>query len=406
MRSRSDAVYSIALRINRRIVRKIVLIVSVLLLACACRKEVEVLPKEEVQTGDTMTLVEQDTLTGKTRQLIGFYLLNEANMGTNKASLDYYDYTTATYVRNIYAEANPEVVKELGDVGNDLQIYGHRLYAVINVSGKIEVMHSKDARRIGQIDIPNCRYLCFDGPYGYVTSYAGPVSTDASHAQIGYVAKFDTATLAIVDTCYVGYQPDELAISNGKLYVANSGGYMKPNYENTLSVIDLATFREEKRIEVAINLHRVRRDNGGGLWVSSRGDYLQTPSRLYYVDTKEDKVTDQLDLAVSELAIVGDSLYLIATQYNEETFENVTTYGIVDIRTHQLVASSFIQDGTDSAIRRPYGLMVNPLTREVYVTDAGSYVTPGKLYCYDADGRLRWSVRTGDIPAHFALYWR
>ena len=64
------------------------------------------------------------------------YLLNEANMGSNKSSIDYVDFRNAYYVRNIYAERNPEVVKELGDVGNDIQIYGNKLYAVINCSHK------------------------------------------------------------------------------------------------------------------------------------------------------------------------------------------------------------------------------------------------------------------------------
>ena len=31
----------------------------------------------------------------------GFFLLNEGNMGSNKASLDYYDYGTGVYTRKI-----------------------------------------------------------------------------------------------------------------------------------------------------------------------------------------------------------------------------------------------------------------------------------------------------------------
>ena len=54
----------------------------------------------------------------------GFFLLNEGNMGSNKATLDYFDYATGVYTRNIFAERNPGVALELGDVGNDLGIYG------------------------------------------------------------------------------------------------------------------------------------------------------------------------------------------------------------------------------------------------------------------------------------------
>jgi hypothetical protein len=202
-------------------------------------------------------------------ELIGFYLLNEGNMGSNKSTLDYMDLTAGEYHRNIYAATNPTVPKELGDVGNDLQIYGGKLYAVISCSNKIEVMDKHTAKRIGQINIPNCRYIRFHGAYAYITSYAGPVEINPDYKQTGYVAKVDTATLQVVATCLVGFQPDGLEIVGEKIYVANSGGYMVQNYENTVSVIDIHSFIEIKRIEVAVNLHRLQADRYGNLWVTS-----------------------------------------------------------------------------------------------------------------------------------------
>ncbi len=53
--------------------------------------------------------------------------------------------------------------------------------------------------------------------------------------------------MQIVDTCTVGYQPEEMVIAGNKLYVANSGGYRVPSYDRTVSVIDLTTFTEIKR---------------------------------------------------------------------------------------------------------------------------------------------------------------
>lgn len=373
----------------------VLLLLSVLCLVLAgCRHDVVVFPVEDVTTGDScLTAVR------------GFYLLNEGNMGSNKASLDYYDFASGRYHRNIYAEANPGVVKELGDVGNDLRIYGNRLYAVINVSNKIEVMNAQTAERIGQINVPNCRYLCFRGRYGYVTSYAGPVVIDPDYKQIGYVARFDTATLQILDTCYVGFQPDELEIVGDKLYVANSGGYMVPNYENTVSVIDLASFRETGRIEVALNLHHLCADSHGGLWVSSRGDYYHHASRLYYIDTEIDQLVDSLPVACSNMWLAGDSLYLISATFSYETYQSATGYAIVDVRTRHIVNPNFITDGSEQRILTPYGLMVHPVTGDIYLTDAGNYVMPGYLYCFSRAGVQKWKVRTGDIPAHFALLW-
>lgn len=61
-------------------------------------------------------------------------------MGSNKCTLDYLDYVNGYYIRNLYSERNPNVVKELGDVGNDIQIYGSKLYVVVNCSHKVEVL--------------------------------------------------------------------------------------------------------------------------------------------------------------------------------------------------------------------------------------------------------------------------
>lgn len=369
----------------------IVLAVSMMALA-ACREEEFIFVPEEVE----VTQPEFSSVQG-------FYVLNEGNMGSNKATLDYYNFGSGRYTRNIFAFANPSVPKEMGDVGNDLGIYGSKLYAVINCSNKIDVMDKLTVKKVGQIDIPNCRYIKFYGGYAYVTSYAGPVEISADYKQRGYVAKIDTATLKVVDTCVVGFQPDQLDIVNGKIYVANSGGYLVPNYENTLSVIDLGTFAEERRIEVDINLHGVTADRNGMLWVSSRGDYYEHQSMLYAYDTRHQRLSKTFDRRVSSMWLDGDSLYVIGVQFSYITMKNEVSYAIINTRSMEVVADNFITDGTDASIAMPYAVAVNPISKDIYVTDAKDYVSPGHLYCFTADGRLKWDVRTGDIPAHFAF---
>lgn len=358
----------------------------------SCREEVEIYEPDVIQTS-----IPEYT------DIQGFYLLNEGNMGSNKSTLDYYNYETGAYTRNIFGAANPTVPKEMGDVGNDIKIYGSKLYAVINCSNKIDVMDKYTAKKVGQIDIPNCRYIRFYKGFAYVTSYAGPVELNPDYEQTGYVAKVDTATFQVVDRCLVGFQPDEIEIVNKKIYVANSGGYMFPNYEKTVSVIDIESFTETKRIPVAINLHRLRADKHGNLWVSSRGDYYTIPSRLYWINTNTDKLVDSLEIAVSNFHLDGDSLYIYSTEWSYINMGNVITYGIVDVTKKEIVTKNFITDGTDAKIKIPYGIMVNPITKDIYVTDAKNYVSPGTLYCFDRYGKKKWSVVTGDIPAHFVF---
>lgn len=363
-------------------------------LLSGCRKEEEI-----IMSTDTEVDIERGPYTGEIK---GFFLLNEGNMGSNKATLDYYDYETGIYTKNIYAERNPFVVKELGDVGNDLQIYGDKLYAIINCSHFIEVMDVNTAQHITQISIPNCRYITFDKQYAYVSSYAGPVQIDPN-ARLGYVAKVDTATLSVVDECLVGYQPEEMIIMGDKLYVANSGGYRVPNYDTTISVIDLNTFTETKKIDVAVNLHRLEVDAYGYLYVSSRGDYYDVPSKTFIIDTRSDEVIGEIDLPNSEMCMSGDSLYVYSTEWSYITGDNTITYAIYNTKLREIVTRNFITDGTEQNIKIPYGIAVNREAKEFYVTDAKNYVTPGTLHCYTLEGKKKWSVTTGDIPAHFAF---
>jgi len=333
----------------------------------------------------------------------GFYLLCEGNMGWNKATLDFYDYASGDYVRNIFSYANPNVPKEMGDVGNDIGIYGSHLYCVINCSNKVDVLDKYTCEKQYQIDIPNCRYIRFYGGYAYISSYAGPVQINPNYEQLGYVAKVDTTTMQIVDTCLVGFQPDELEIVEGKIYVANSGGYMFPNYENTVSVIDLETFTEERRIPIAINLHEVKSDSRGVLWITSRGDYYTEPSMIYAYDTRKQQLIDSIDCRVSNMWIDGDSLYVVSTEWSYVSMSNTFSYAIINTLTHEKVADNFITDGSEKEITIPYGVAVNPITKDIYVTDAKDYVSPGRLFCFDRYGVKKWDVRTGDIPAHFCF---
>lgn len=372
-----------------------------LVLVTGCREDEVVVPTEY----DVLP-VELSDGTG----VVGMYLVNEGNMGSNKCTLDYLDYVQGYYVRNLYAERNPHVVKELGDVGNDIQIYGSRLYVVVNCSNKVEVLDAATGIRIGQVDIPNCRYVRFYRGHAYVSSYVGPVQLNNPDAVQGAVYKVDTLTLRTVDRCTVGYQPDELEVLGQYLYVANSGGYMAPDYDNTVSVIELEGFKQVEKIPVGINLHRIKADNEGKLWVTSRGDYNNIHSNLYVLEKKrgrnEMEVTDTLDIPCSNFCISGDSLYYYSTEWNNYTQSNTITYGIINTKTKQKVSDSFIHDGSEADITIPYGIAIHPENGDIFVTDAKNYVSSGVLYCYSKDGYHKWSVRTGDIPAHMCFVKR
>lgn len=372
-----------------------VLLLLLSLLSVSCRKEMPVIPSDIVAV----------TAPKETQEVEGFYLLNEGNMGSNKSTLDYFDYNTGEYHRNIYAERNPNVVKELGDVGNDISICGKRLFAVINASHMVEVMDARYAVHIGTIPVTNCRYVTFHNGKVYISSYAGPILLDPN-ARPGKVVEVDAQTLKVEREVVVGYQPEEMAIVGNKLYVANSGGYRFPNYDRTVSVVDLEKMEVVRTIDVAINLHHIKKDRHNNLYVTSRGDYKGIGSDVYKIDTGSDRVVAKLGFPASNLTISGDSLYAISTEWSHKSGTNEISYTLYDLKKEEVVTHHFITDGTDSQISIPYGIAINPESREILITDATDYVTPGYLFCYSPEGRLKWKVRTGDIPAHFAFVTR
>ena len=388
-----------------RMLSKLSMLSLIILLLSACRNDVMVVPMEDIDTG------------GKTvkSEIVGMYLLNEGNMGSNKSSLDYLDLSgndsTVHYLRNIYAERNPATVFALGDVGNDIGIYGSRLWLVINCSNKVEVARAEDAVRIGKVDIPNCRYITFKGQYAYVSSYVGSVY-ETSTSPLGSVYKVDTLSLEKVDSVSVGYQPEEMAIIDDKLYIANSGGYQGmtgQGYESTVSVVDLKTMQQTEKIDVAANLHHLKADKYGQLWVTSRGNYTNETGSLWWLVKGAGgkmQVGGHLDQAVSDLCIVGDSLYFYGSQWSEITMTNTVTYGIINVRTHQIVSTSLSAAPEISKIRMPYGIIVNPIHRDFYLMDAKNYVSSGELLHFLSDGTFDWKVKTGDIPAHAAFFYK
>lgn len=370
------------------------LVLAICGLVTACRKDIKPVPEQQeaILPPDPSALV------------TGFYIVNEGNMNMNKASLDYMDYTTGIYRRNTYNKANPEIVKGLGDVGNNIGVYGSKLYVVVNISNKVEVLDAKTGKRIKQINIINCRYITFNAGKAYVSAYLGKVGDPK--APNGIVAEIDTAALTETRRVDVGRQPEEMAVVGQKLYIANSGGYSPKDYERTVSVIDLNSFAVTKQIDVAINLHRLKADKYGDLYVTSRGNYYDIPSKLFVIDTKTDQIKKTFDIAVSNLAIDGDIAYFYGTEWSYNTGKNTISYGMLNVKDEVVLDKKFITDGTDKSIAIPYGIAVHPITKEVFVTDAKNYVSPGTLYCFDVNGKKKWSVTTGDIPAHFAFTYK
>lgn len=380
---------------------KVVLAIA-LVAAAGCRKEdtLRFLPGENGEPSDYEVV---DAAVDAAAEPSGIYLVNEGKQGSNKARLDFLNFHNGFYIRDVFTEYNPEVVKGLGDTGNDVQVYKGKVFVVVNGSHKVEIMDAYSMKRLAQVDVPNCRFIAFDGNSAYVTSYVAK-DKEALKTQKGALYRIDLDTYKVTGQVTVGYQPEQLVIMDGKAYVANSGGYVA-GYDDTVSVVDLKSMKVEYDIKVAINLGLMLVDAEGTIWVSSQGNFSDVSSTLNYLVKKGDKyeLGGSVNVPVSSMALAGDKIYVIGSTYTPPAWALTTTYNIVNAKTRKLESGSFITDGTESDIATAFTVTVNPGNGDIYVTDAKDYVSSGTLHCYTGSGKHKWSVRTGDIPARIAF---
>lgn len=372
------------------------------------------------------------------------YILNEGVMGMGNSSIDFYDFADGTYVTDAFPAANPDVPFGLGDTGNDLAVYGGKLWAVMNGSDLVEVMDASTMEHIRAIDVPACRDIAFSGRYAYVTSWAGNVSDDGDRT--GMVYRIDINSLSIAGTVEVGYQPEDIAALDGKIYVANSGG-MTDGYDNRLSIIDEESFSLERTVEIAANICDIAPDAYGRLWISSPGDYYSVHSGIYVYDTvsgtvlkpesgavlqsgagvsfkSESGVVFQQesgsaiqsepganilpewinDIRVSSMYSTGSHLWVLGNENEWDYTAGAGKYCLytIDCQALTMTRTELSRTGAES-IYNPYGIWVSPDEKTIAITDAASYTEPGYILFLDANLNFVSSFQTGFLPGHFAV---
>lgn len=315
----------------------------------------------------------------------GIYFLNSGKMGSNNASLSCFNLNTLTMTVDTFMNVNE---RGLGDTANDMIVYGSKMYIAVYNSNIIEVadLSGKSIKQIkssGDALLP--RFFTANEGKVYVSLYDG------------YVARLDTASLEIEQKVKVGRNPEQLVVANNKLYVANSGGldYNTPvGYDKTVSVIDLASFQETKKIEVITNPVNLVTDSQGDVYLVSMGDYGAIPNTFQRIDTKTDEATVITETNATEMASTGDKLYMIYSQY-DANWNQIISFISYDAINEKIISDNFITDGT--AIAKPYKIGADPITGYIYIT-ASDYKTNGDVYAFDASGKKLFQFEVGLNP--------
>lgn len=307
----------------------------------------------------------------------GVYVLSEGQFFGNDAKLGFYSFATNSFTGDFFVQQNPSISTGLGDLANDMIIYGGKMYIVVNNSNVVRVLNAKTAVQLSSISFVNGgtgrqpRSLAAVAGKIFVTSYDNTVSA------------IDTTSLAIVKTIPVGLNPEGITVSGDNLYVANSGG-LSATFDSTVSVISLQTLTETRKIRVGINPYGIGADDAGNVYVSCIGNYGNIGPKLVKLNAGSGAITKSADTAVGAFKVYNNRLYVTGG------YLGIGKVRVLNTTDFAAVSPDFITDGT--VVAYPYGINVDEENGDVYVTDAKNFSSVGELFCFDKLGKKKFSV--------------
>lgn len=313
-------------------------------------------------------------------------VLGEGTWGGNNASLAYLDIAKGELATGWFAAQNG---RGLGDVAQDLIVYGSKAYLTVWGSNSLEVIDTATgiSRRVDLGD-RGPRYIAADGGKLYISCYK-------PHS----VIRIDTATLEVEATCELGrYNPEGIAVVGNKLLVASSnvsdeqGNYQ---YDNGVYAINIASFSSIGVIEVGCNPQRVIALGDGTAVVNYWGDYASQAAGSALIDDAL-RVT-QLGQELTNMTVADGTIYGYYTEWAPDYSSKTTRFVKID-------ASHTVTPILPDVSVNAYAIGVHPVSGNIYIADDGNYTANGDLYCYQPDGTRRWKQEVGMMPSKIVFF--
>lgn len=307
--------------------------------------------------------------------------LNNGNWNSNDACICLSDLKDGATDPAVFENVNG---KKLGDLAQDMAVYGDDYLVSMNGSQlvyvlgrdfkvKKEIIAEHDGMRLS----PRC--LCVVDDRIYVTYYEG---------FLGELDPLDGYGLRLAS---VGPNPDGLAYAGGKIYVANSGGYLSPEYGNTVSVVDMASFKEVATVTVNSNPVALASDEEGtAVYVCSWGNYADKPSALERIDVATLEVSAVPYANVRGIAAGRDDILYVVTGEYDQDWQISGAVNSFDMRTGRKAGEL-----TDVRIPSYYSISADP-SGLVFV-GSSDYTTEGDVFVFDEKGVNLAKISSGGL---------
>ena len=197
--------------------------------------------------------------------LHGVFVVNEGAFGQGNASVSFSSSDSTYFNPDLYLASNGFPV---GDLLQSMTIHNSIAYLCVNNSQKVEVVSMKDFKKIATITgINSPRFFTAKNNTGYISDWG-----------TNKVFSINLLSNTITGSVSCGSGPEEMLISNNKLFVCNGGGFSD---DSTVTVIDLNSFTVLDTIHTGVNPSSLCEDKNGDIWILCKGslgsDFTPTP---------------------------------------------------------------------------------------------------------------------------------
>ena len=313
----------------------------------------------------------------------GVFIVNEGNFMYGNASLSFYNPVTRVVLNDLFYNTNG---LPLGDVAQSMVIYEKQGYIVMNNSGKVYVINTTDGKYIGKITgLTSPRYIhIFNNEKAYITDlYAG---------QITIVNPLTYQITGVIPTPQ--HSSTEQMVQWGNFLFVSCW-----SFDNTILVIDIRTDAIVREIKTGKQPGGMVLDKYNKIWTLCDGGWSKsgTGSRipmLQSIDPStcaiEKTFSLPADAKPSRLAING----------TRDTILYINN-GVWKMEVSQTTISD--RPFLSGQNHLYYSLAVDPVTSELYLSDAIDYQQRGIIYRYSSPGAKIDSFKTGIIPGSFCF---
>ena len=312
----------------------------------------------------------------------GIFILNEGNYSVANSSLSYYYPDRSEIQNSIFYKVNNV---PLGDVAQSLTIIENTVFVVINNSGLIYGI--------------NRNTLEFEGKINGLISPREMIFTDDNKA---YISDLYSSSIVIVDpvlyeitgSIEIGKSSDHMIKSQNRIFIANWSAYNQTKLNNTIMVIDSDNDILVDSIIVGIEPNSMVIDKDGLLWVLCSGGFMndEMPT-LWQINPVSLDIVKTIEFG--DILQNPDNLCINGTK-DTLYFLNNGVFGM-SIVSFELPENAIITSDNNTY----YTLGIDPISSEIYISDAFDYNQDGLVYRYSAAGTIISSFEVGIIPGDF-----